>query len=359
MINFTVGPVMSGEEVRKIASLQIPYFRTPEFSSTMLENEQMMLGLFHAPARSRVVFLTGSGTASMEASVINTLGPQDRALVVSGGSFGERFCEILSLHKIPYTAIKCEYGKTLTAEQLLPYENKGYTAFLFNLCETSTGVLYDLELISAFCKRNALFLIVDGVSSFLCDTFDMEKSGVNVVLTGSQKALALAPGVSVICMDERAQERVYQNETRSYYLDLKSHLKNMERGQTPFTPAVSVLLQLNARLRNIMQKGGAEYEVKKAASLAKYFREHISELPFRQFADRPSNAVTSLAVNYPVTSAYRIFEILKDEYGIFICPNGGDLKEKVFRVGHMGDLTVREYDRLLEAFFDLRRRGIV
>jgi aspartate aminotransferase-like enzyme len=359
MLNFTVGPVMMSEEIRKIGYNQIPYFRTNEFSQIMLENERLLLEFFKAPSQSRIAFITGSGTASMEAVVMNTLTKKDKALVVNGGSFGERFCQICSIHNIPYEEIDCERGKTLTADQLTPFEGKDFTAFLVNLDETSTGVLYDIHLISEFCKRNHLFLIVDSISSFLCDPFDMTALGVNVVITGSQKALAVAPGISVICMDELTQNRISENEVPSLYFDLKSYLKNGERGQTPFTPAVGILLQLNQRLNTIKQAGGVDSEVNRTQKLATYFRSRITKFPFRFFADKMSNAVTALACTDERVSAYKIFEILKDEYGIFICPNGGDLKNKVFRVGHIGDLTYAEYDQLLQAFEDLKKRKII
>lgn len=359
MLNFAVGPVMMNEDVRKIGYEQIPYFRTPEFSGRMKENEALMKEFFHATEKSRVIFITGSGTASMEAAVINTLTSEDKALVVDGGSFGHRFCEICKTHGINYTPIICEKGKTLKAEQLAEYDKQGYTAFLVNLGETSTGVLYDIDIISAFCKRNKLFLIVDAISSFLCDPLDMQSFGINLAITGSQKALALAPAISVICADSVALERIEKAEPHCLYFNLKDYLKDGERGQTPFTPAVSVLLQMNERLKQIKSAGGADKEIEKTKALAEYFRAEIKDLPFAPFADKPSNAVTSLVLTDKPTAAYKVFEILKDEYGIFICPNGGELKDKVFRVGHMGDLTFEDYNKLISAFKDLKRREII
>ena len=127
MLNFTVGPVMSNEEIRKIGGDQIPYFRTPEFSKVMLENELLLKKFFKAKDSSRVIFMTGSGTASMDASILNLFTKDDKILIVNGGSFGHRFVEICSVYDLTYTVIKCELGKTLTKEQLIPYENKGYT----------------------------------------------------------------------------------------------------------------------------------------------------------------------------------------------------------------------------------------
>ena len=357
MLNFTVGPVMSSEEVRAIGAEQVPYFRTPEFSAVMLENEKLVLKFAKAPAGSRVVFLTGSGTASMEATVMHTLSPADKALVINGGSFGHRFVQLLELHEIPPTEIRMQMGKALTAEMLAPYENQGYTAFLVNIDETSTGVLYNIDLIGDFCRRNGIFLIVDAISAFFTDPLDMTNKGIDVMITGSQKALACPPGVSLIVLSPKALERVEKGRTKSMYLDLKDALKNGERGQTPFTPAVGTLRQINARLRQIDRNGGVDAEVARIASLAAYFRAQIRDLPFELVSESPTNAVTPL---HPTTAnAYDIFTILKDEYGIWVCPNGGEMRDIIFRVGHIGDLHESDYDTLLAAFRDLQKRGII
>jgi len=349
MLNFTVGPVQSPEGVRAIGAENVPYFRTAEFSEVMLENERLMLKFSGAPEGSRAAFITGSGTASMEATVMNLLMPEDRVLVVNGGSFGARFCQICKIHDIPYDEIKLGIGKQLRLEDIKTVaEGKKYTAFLINKHETSTGVHYDMDMVSKYCKDNKLLLIVDCISTFLCDSFDMSALGADVMITGSQKALACPPGVSIIVLSPKALERVAVNDPKCMYFDLKGALKNQERGQTPFTPAVGILLQINARLKEINDAGGVDAEVAKARAMAEYLRGKIKELPLEIVSESLSNAVTPL---HPTNgmSAYDIFLKLKDEYGIWICPNGGDLKDKVFRVGHMGNLSETDYDTLVSA----------
>lgn len=357
MLNFTVGPVMSSDAVRAIGADQVPYFRTAEFSDVMLENEKLIRKFAKASDDSRVVFLTGSGTAAMEAGVMNCLNKEDKALVVNGGSFGHRFVQLLELHDVPHTEIVLGHGKALKKEMLDQYEGKGYTAFVVNLHETSTGVHYDVDMISDFCKRNGMFLLVDSISSFLADEFNMEKLGVDVMLTGSQKALACPPGVSVIVLSPKAIARIENNNPKCMYFDLKDALKNGERGQTPFTPAVGILRQINARLKEIDAEGGVSEENKKIAELAADFREKIKGLPFEIVSEAMSNAVTPL---HPTTAnAYDIFLTLKDEYGIWVCPNGGDMKDTIFRVGHIGALTKEDNTTLVNAFRDLQKRKII
>mgnify|MGYP001052903935 CR=1 FL=1 len=357
MLNFTMGPVQSNECVRAIGAEQVPYFRTPEFSSILLESEHLIKNFANAESDARAVFLTASGTAAMEAVVMNLLTKDDRALVVNGGSFGQRFADLCRIHEVTFDEIKLNAGEALTAEHLAAYQDLDYTAFLVNLHETSTGVYYDISLISEFCKRNEIFLLVDAISSFLADPFDMRDLGVGAMISSSQKVLACPPGVSILLLSVAALKRVAQNHVQSLYFDLQDALKNGERGQTPFTPAVGILLQIHARLREIDKAGGAGSEIRKVSALATDFRQRITALPLEIASKSLSNTMTPLhPLNVP---ADQVFQVLKDEYGIWVCPNGGDLKERIFRVGHIGTLTQDDNSKLIEALHDMRSRALL
>ena len=357
MLNFTVGPVMSSDEVLKIGGEQTPYFRNDEFSQVMLENERLMKEFVYADDESRVVFITGSGTAAMEATVMNVFNEEDKVLIVNGGGFGQRFVDLCHLHDVSYDEIKLDFGYDITKEILESYSDKGYTGFLINICETSSGVYYNLDLISEFCKKNNIFLVVDAISSFLANPLNMGEQKIDVVITGSQKALACPPGISVIVLSKNALKRVGNNKCKSMYFDLQDALKNGERGQTPFTPAVSILLQINARLKEIKQSGGVESEIKRISNLADDFRDRISVLPFEIKTESLSNSVTAVFCNSG--SAKEIVDKLKFDYGIWVNPNGGELADKMFRVGHIGYLTIEDNDKLIDAFYDLNDKGII
>ena len=182
-INFAVGPVQISEEISRIGADPVPYFRTPDFSALMKENEALLKEFMDAPEDARAVFLTGSGTASMDAVTQNVFTKDDRLLVVAGGSFGHRFCEICEVYGIPHTAIELRQGHALTPADLAPYAGQGYTGLLVNMHETSTGVLYDMDMISAFCRENGLVLVVDAISAFLADDVSMKRWGADVVFT--------------------------------------------------------------------------------------------------------------------------------------------------------------------------------
>jgi aspartate aminotransferase-like enzyme len=340
-----------------IGAEQVPYFRTTEFSNVMLENEKYMLEYAKAPEGSRAVFMTCSSTGSMEAVVMNCFSKEDKVLVINGGSFGHRFVELCEIHEIPHVALGLECGKKLTKERLCEYDNQGFTGLLVNVDETSTAVLYDTMMIGEFCKKNNMFFVCDCVSSFLADSYNMAECGADVMITGSQKVLACPPGISIIVLAPNGLERVEQSKARTMYFNLKNALKNQERGQTPFTPAVGILLQINERLKEIARNGGADAEVARVATQAEDFREKIKELPFEFVSESPANGVTSV---HPTTAnAYDIFLTLKDEYGIWICPNGGDMKDTIFRVGHIGALTHDENTTLINALKDMQKRGLI
>lgn len=357
MLNFTVGPVMSSDTVLSLGAEQVPYFRTSEFSTLMFENEKLLLKFAKAPNGSRVAFMTNSATGSMEAVVMNCFDETDKVLVIDGGTFGHRFVELCEIHEIPHVVLSLRHGQKLTKEHLYEYDGKGFTGLLVNIGETSTGVLYDSEMIGEFCKKNNIFYVCDCVSSFLADNFDMSVSGVDVMITGSQKALACPPGISIIILSPRSVNRVMNIKVKSMYFNLADILKDMERGQTPFTPAVGILRQINARLKEIEIAGGVDVEIARVAAQAEDFRQRIKGLPFEFVSESPANGVTPV---HPINvDAYKVFEILKDEYGIWICPNGGEMKNSIFRVGHIGYLTYDDNTKLINAFKDMLKRGLL
>jgi len=253
--------------------------------------------------------------------------------------------------------LRLNHGQKLTKEHLNEYDNQGITGLLVNIDETSTGVLYDSEMIGEFCRKNNAFYVCDCVSAFLADPFNMAHCGADVMITGSQKVLACPPGISIIILAPRAVDRVMTRKVKSMYFNLADVLKNMERGQTPFTPAVGILRQINTRLKEIEAAGGADAEIARVAAQAEDFRQKIKVLPFEFVSEAPANGVTPV---HPLNAdAYKIFEILKDEYNIWICPNGGDMRSTIFRVGHFGYLSHEDNTTLINALKDMHARELL
>ena len=189
-----------------------------------------------------------------------------------------------------------------------------------------------MKMISKFCKKNNIFFVVDSISSFIADELSFLNLGIDVMIIGSQKALALPPGLAILILSEKAITRI------------------------KFTPAVSILLQLHERLKDILEEG-IEVERAKIKELKLDFINRIKNLPLKIFSKNASNAMT--AIETKNVSAYSVFLVLKDEYNFWVCPNGGELKEKIFRVGHIGQLSISDNDKLIEALNDINKRGLL
>lgn len=344
---FTPGPVRMSEEILQVGAKQTPYFRNSKFSDVTFACENGLLEMVNAPEGSKVIFLTASGTAGMEAAVMNLLTKDDNALVVNGGGFGARFVDICATHGVPHTNFKVESTNLTDIEGLAPSEN--YTALVVNAHETSVGHLYDLGAMGDYAAKNELLYIVDAISMLVTDPLDMQQSNIDVVIASSQKGLALPPGLTMVILTPDAQKAL-QN-INSLYFDFKDYLKNGERGQTPYTPAVTIMLQLEARLNQIKERGGVAQSIASAKDVANYFRESIKALPLKEYTPYMPNAMTPLTPT-DGRSAMDIVNALEENYKVMVCPNGGAERDIVFRVSHMGEMT-REYtDILIDALYE-------
>jgi len=225
---------------------------------------------------------------------------------------------------------------------------------LVNLNETSIAKLYDLNLISNFCVKNNMYLIVDMISAFLAEPINFTKDKIDVAIVSSQKALALPPGLSMVVISERIyKERILKNTINTLYLDLNDHIKDMKRGQTPFTPAEGIIFQLGDRVNKILEIG-TDKIIENTRKLALNFRKKISE--FEEFelpTFKLSNAVTPVICKRE--NAKYLFEELKNKYEIYITPSGGSLENKLFRVGHMGNLVFDDNVYLIEKIREILR----
>lgn len=346
MTLFTVGPVEMDPEILELGRMPLPYFRTAEFSTIMQKLSAQYLEFLSAGPGSQGLFLTASGSGGMEAAVSSVFTSEDKLLVIEGGSFGRRFVQLCEHYQIPHVVHKVAFEEDLTAEDLEAYRDGHFTAVLVNHHETSIGKLYDLAMLGAFCRDIGAYLIVDAVSSFLSEEILMDAWGVDLVMTASQKCLALAPGLALVACSERLlNERIRVNPGLSYYLSLQAAAANQERGQTPFTPALSIIFQLEKRFAQIAEKG-IEAEYAEKAALAAYFRPKIEALGYKIPSYSKSNALTPLLTE-PL-NAYNVFLRLKDEDGLVITPSGGEHETKLTRVGHMGFLSEADYEPLLE-----------
>ena len=344
---FTPGPVKMSEEILAIGAKQTPYFRNDKFSEVTFNCEKGLLKMLNAPEGSKVIFLTASGTAGMESVVMNLLTKDDNALVVHGGGFGGRFVDICAMHEVPHTDFKVTDTNLSDIEALAPKED--YTSLIVNAHETSVGHLYDLDAMGAYAKKNDLLYIVDAISMLVTDPIDMSAQNIDAVIASSQKGLALPPGLTMVILAPRALEKVH--DVKSLYFNFKDYLRNGERGQTPYTPAVTIMLQLEARLAQIEREGGVEQSITNAKEISEYFRQSIKDLPLKAYTPFMPNAMTTLTPT-DGKSAMDIVNDLETGYKVMVCPNGGAEKDIIFRVSHMGDMDKAYTDLLIDALYD-------
>lgn len=344
---FTPGPVRMSEETLAMGAKQTPYFRNQPFSDITFQCERYMIKMLNAPKGSKVIFLTASGTAGMESVVMNLLSDQDQALVINGGGFGQRFVDICAMHDIPHHDFKVEDTNLANIEEVAPTGD--FSTLIVNAHETSVGHLYDLEALGTYTKAHNLFHIVDAISMFVTDPIDMQAHNIDVVIASSQKGLGLPPGLSMVVLTPKALAKIHP--VKSLYFDFQDYLKNGERGQSPYTPAVTILLQLHSRLEQIERDGGIRVSIENARQMALYFREAIKTLPLKLYSPFMPNAMTTLMPT-DGKSATDIVRDMEEQYKIMICPNGGLLASTVFRVSHMGHMTKDYTDVLIDALHD-------
>jgi len=348
MIHFTLGPVEMYERTKAIGALQNTYFRIPEFSSLIGETDLMLRQFLNAPDKYHTFFMASSGTGAMEAVLLNCFTPNDTLLIINGGTFSEYFIKLCEYQRIPFVSLDLPFGETLLPEMLLPYENKGYAALLVNINETSTGQLYDKTVLRDFCRRNGMFFIVDAISSVCADELDIQVYDMDAVILSSQKGFACSPGLGIVILsDTLYDERVLKNKVRSMYFDLKEYAINMERFQTPFTPAIGIIYQLHDMLDYLLSIGAAKV-ISHTRSLANQFREKINDmggdLKFKPLDYPLSNALTPIYLTG--VSAFDVHVVLRDKYGIMINPSGL-LPHNLLRVGHFGNVCEEDYNMLI------------
>ncbi|MBR5304106.1 MAG: alanine--glyoxylate aminotransferase family protein [Candidatus Gastranaerophilales bacterium] len=347
MKHFIVGPVEMYPCTKDVYKNEMVYFRTPEFSNIVFDSIDKLSKLIGNTEPNSLIYLTASGTAAMEAVVENSVFENDKVLVINGGTFGKRFCELMKYHNKNYDSIELPWGKALTKDILYQYDNMNYTMLFVNLHETSVGQLYDIQLISEFCKKNNMLLVVDAISTFLADDYDMNKFDIDCTIVSSQKGLCLSAGLSFVSVSKRMKEKILNCiKPSSSYFDLKDYFNNIKRGQTPYTPAVAIMYELRAILNYIESCGGKKAWLDYIASKAQYFRKKACEYGYQIPSYPLSNMLTPLY--FEDINAGELVAELKDRFQIYVNPCGGELADKLIRISHIGNTNIEDIDNLFE-----------
>lgn len=330
---FTPGPVSVFPPALTAALESNIHHRTPEFKEVLGQVMASLRRILGDPAHAFLFASSGSG--AMEAAVTNFFSAGDPVLVASCGKFGERWIELTERYGLKSRVLKFPYGEAVRVEHIESAlkENPGTRGVFLQACESSTAVQNDIAAIAGAVGNSGAILIADAVTGL--GTMPISTAmGVDVIVSGSQKALMIPPGLSVIGISQKAWSRVESSTLPRYYFDLRAARKSWEKeGQTPFTPATSLVLSLRASLQAI-EEWGLDRLIQITENRARATRAGLAALSLKLFASRPANAMT--AVVAPSGDAEKITSQLKQKFGLQVAGGQGDMKGKIFRISHMG-----------------------
>lgn len=329
------GPTPIPNEVQLAMARTMIHHRTPEFSVVLEEARQGLKTLFGA--QDDVIILASSGTGAMEAAVANLFSPEDQVVVVNGGKFGERWLRMGRAFGLDVVEIKVEWGTAVevgAVEQALR-THPDTRGVLIQASETSTTTLHPVREVAALTRDGGPLLVVDGVTAVGVLPVPMDDWGIDVLVTGSQKALMLPPGLAFIGLSDRAWQRTRETSSPRFYFDLQSERKRQARGSTAYTPAVSLVFGLCAALK-LMREEGLERVYARHDRMARATRAAVTAMGLKLLAPgNPSPAATGLYVP-DGADGDELLEYLRARLGITFAEGQDHLQGKVIRIAHVG-----------------------
>lgn len=329
------GPTPVPARVRLAMAQPMFHHRTPQFSALFAEVRDQLKALFQT--EQDVLMLASSGTGAMEAAVNNCFAPGDEVIVVNGGKFGERWGKLATTFGLKPIEIRVEWGRAVRAEQVesVLAEHPNVKGVLVQASETSTAAVHPIEQLAAVTRRHDALLVVDGITAVGVYDIPMDRWGVDVLITGSQKALMLPPGLAVLALSERAWARVAQTSQPRFYFDLPRERTNQAKNTTAWTPAISLVIGLREALA-MMQEEGFANVFARHARLAEATRAGAEALGLRLVApDNPSPAVTGVYVPEGIDGS-KLFAYLRDKMRVVFAGGQDHLKGKIIRISHLG-----------------------
>jgi aspartate aminotransferase-like enzyme len=331
---FTPGPTPVPEETLLELAKPVTYHRSPEAKAILAEVSEDLKYVFQT---SQPVFtITSSGTGGMEAAVANTLAAGEKAILCTAGRWGERWRGILKAFGAHIVAVEVPYGKAVTPEMVSQAlgANPDAKAIFATLSETSTGVGHDLEAFGKLIAKTDALFVVDGISGLGAMECKVDAWGIDVCVTGSQKALMLPPGLAFVSVSEKAWRKIDATPVRSFYFDLRRYKKSLAESDTPFTPANTMIRAQRASLKRIRAEG-IENLWARHARIAAACRAGVKAMRLENFAERPNNALTVITVPAGVDGSATLKKMEK-QYGFKLADGQDTLKGKIWRLSHMG-----------------------
>jgi len=331
----TPGPTAVPPQVLLSMSQPLIHHRTPEFEHLFAEVQEGLQWLFQT--QQDVLILAASGTGAMEAAVTNTCSAGDTIIVVNGGKFGERWLKIGQAFNLNVKEIKVEWGKAVSVDAVTQAlkEHPEARAVLIQASETSTTVLHPVEHIAALTRQLDTLLIVDGITAVGATDTPMDRWGLDVLITGSQKALMLPPGLAFLALSAKAWKQVERTTQPRFYFDLRRENKEQQKHTTAYTPAISLINGLHEVLR-LLREEGLEHIFTRHTRLAVATRTAAQAMGLQLLAPvSPSPAATGVWLPSGVDGT-RLLQYMRDGMGVDIAGGQDQLKGKIVRISHIG-----------------------
>jgi aspartate aminotransferase-like enzyme len=331
----TPGPTPVPPEVALRMAQPMIHHRTPEFSKIFSEARVGLKKLFQT--EQDVLVLASSGTGAMEAAVVNLLSAGERVIVVNGGKFGERWTNICRTYGVTVEEIRVEWGESVSVDAVQGALERfpDAKAVLVQASETSTTAVHPVEEIAKLTRKRDVLLIVDGITAVGVFDVPMDRWGIDVLVTGSQKALMLPPGLAFLALSERAWQRAERPHLPGFYFDVKRERKNQADNTTAYTPAVSLVFGLHCVL-DLLEQEGYPNVFARHARLAVATRTAAEALGLTLLAPRaPSPAATGFYLP-PGLDGGKLTKYLRDKVGVSLAGGQDHLKGKILRVAHVG-----------------------
>ncbi len=332
----TPGPTPIPESVISVFAQPIIHHRTPAFQTLFEEVRAGLKYLFQT--RQEVILLSSSGTGAMEASISNLFNPGDEVITVNGGKFGERWTKIAKTYGLTPRELLLNAGDALEPQQLdkIVRAHPHAKAILFQASETSTGVQMPTREICKIAKAAGMLSVCDGITACGVSDLPMDDWEIDVLLTGSQKALMIPPGLAMIALSDRAWAACETATLPRFYFDLRKERKAVVKNQTAWTPAISLIQGLQESLRLIREEG-LQNTFKRHDLLARATRNAVHALGMEILAKKsPSTSVTAVLVPSSIKDGKQIPKLMRDKYGVTIAGGQDELEDKIFRLSHFG-----------------------
>ncbi len=345
---FTPGPTPVPPEVLAATAAPIIHHRGPDFKALLAETLDRLKQVCRT--ENDVLLFTSSGVGAFESAVANLLSPGDPVLAISHGEFGERWRAMAAAYGADVRPLEYAWGETPRAEDVEAAlaESPADAVFIVH-SETSTGVVCDLQAIAAAAKQAGALVVVDAVSSLGAVPLETDAWGIDVVVSGSQKALMSPPGLSLATVSAAAWERAERSSSPRYFFDWRRYRAAFEAGSTPFTPAVATIAGLDVALGLILAEG-LENAFARHAALGRACREGAKAMGLELFSpDDERSAVVTAILTPEEADAKELALTLRDRYGITVAGGHGDLATRMFRIGHIGWFDVFDIATALAA----------